>query len=381
MDADVIVVGGGPAGSTCTRLLARRGYRVILLDRSRFPRGKPCGGWVNVKAFEDFPELDRVRRKASVRNRLVETGFRGLVFHSPDFRREAVYRSRSVSGYTVLRDRFDQALVKMAAEAGSQVRVLQRKTVEKVEVREDSVAVACRGGPRYEARVIVGADGADSTVARQTGLREAWPTERLITCREREIAVDGRTIDRLYGKQRRIHVAIAYRGIVGYAWAFPKRNTVNVGVGRRGEAGEELDEVFAHWVADLRDAELLPKKATSGKPRRGILPAAGAIEYEGHVGKGVLLIGDAGGFVSSASGEGIYPAMLSARTAAGCIDDALAGGRGQDALLEFKIVWRRDFAEYIQMPNANLALLLPLIYDNPELCNRLARCFLFGENF
>jgi flavin-dependent dehydrogenase len=226
----------------------------------------------------------------------------------------------------------------------------------------------------------VGADGAESTVARLTGLSEGWPSDRQVVCLVREVLMPAPTMKRLYGARRELHISVAYRGVAGYAWLFPKRTSASVGIGCRADLAAGLQERYEQWVADLQRAELLPPGG-AGRPIGGMVPAGGAIEYEGQVGKRTLLIGDAGGFVSAASGEGIYPAMLSARVAARCIEQALKSARPQDALLEFKFAWRRAFAEYIQMPNANLALLLPLIYENRELCSRLAQCYLFGKNF
>ena len=381
MDADVVIVGAGPAGSTCARLLADKGCSVLLLDRASFPRNKLCGGWVNRKAFQDFPELAKVRGKPSSRTRLVEEPFRGLVFLSSDLGQQAVYRSRSIAGYTVLRRQFDHRLVQLAAERTDHVRVRQRQDVVAVEIGEQGVVVTTSRGRCFKGRILVGADGVHSTVARLVGLSEGWPPERQIVCLAKEKSIDPRTLTRLHGKQRRLYVSVAYRGITGYAWAFPKRRTISMGVGCRADKAEGLGAVFDCWVNDLKHADLLPGGCAVGRPQEAIIPAGGAIDYEGHVGKRTVLIGDAGGFVSAATGEGIYPGMLSARTAAECISCALESPHPQDALLEFKFSWRRAYAEYIQMPNANLALVLPLIFRNTELCNRLARCYLFGENF
>jgi flavin-dependent dehydrogenase len=195
------------------------------------------------------------------------------------------------------------------------------------------------------------------------------------------LRVDSRTLTRLYGKQRSMYVSIAYRGIAGYAWLFPKRVGVSVGLGCRADAPVNLPALYAQWIDDLKRQGLLPDSAAAAEAVAAVVPAGGAIDFEGHVGKGTLLIGDAGGFASAATGEGIYPGMLSARVAAKCLLKALESANRQDALMQFKFTWRRAFAEYIQMPNANLSLLLPLIYDNAELCRRLAGCYLFGNNF
>jgi geranylgeranyl reductase family protein len=380
-DAEVIIVGAGPAGSTCARLLAERGRSVVLLDKARFPRDKACGGWVNLKVFQDFPELEKLRRRLKGRHRLVDEAFHGLVFHSPDMSRAAEYASREVSGYLVQRKEFDEQLLKLAAACGPQVRVVTGRAVTGVDIGEKGVAVVTANGKRFAGQILVGADGANSTVAHLAGLTEGWPPERQVICLVKEVPLNGRTVTRLYGKHRRIHVSIGYGSLAGYAWAFPKRAGVNLGIGCRADVAKDLPLVFARWIADLERARLLPEKCRIDKPVMAMVPAGGAIEYEGHVGKRTALIGDAGGFVSAATGEGIYPALLSARVAAGCIDDALASNHPQDVLMEYKFAWRRAFASYIQMPNANLSFLLPLVYDNAELCQRFARCYLFGESF
>ncbi|MGB2781474.1 MAG: hypothetical protein WBD63_08365, partial [Phycisphaerae bacterium] len=148
-----------------------------------------------------------------------------------------------------------------------------------------------------------------------------------------------------------------------------------------------LRSLYDAWVKGLRDTGRLPKGAHTAKPVAAIIPAGAAIEFENHVGKRTVLIGDAGGFAAAASGEGIYPAVWSASIAARCILEALAADRGerkgttcQDALLEFRSAWRREMAPYLQMPNVNLQFLLPLIFTNRRIADRFARAFLFGEN-
>ncbi len=95
---DVVVVGAGPAGTVAAKLLADAGARVALVDGARFPRPKPCAGWVNEKAVREFPFLDAARRKVKA------AGFRRLVFHSPDLEQTATFSSRRHVGYIVGRE-------------------------------------------------------------------------------------------------------------------------------------------------------------------------------------------------------------------------------------------------------------------------------------
>ncbi len=380
-DADVIVVGGGPSGSMCAYRLGQRKLKVLVLEARKMPRPKPCGGWVNVRAFQEFPELEKLRTSAPKTGAAaIETAFTGVAFHNATMSREAVYNARRTAGYLVNRPEFDQALLKMAGNLSS-VRVRQRARVVAVEMGERCVQVTIAGGHQYRCNVLVGADGIDSDVARLCGMRESWNRERLIQCLTTDLAVDSRTIDRLHGKQRRLHVSIGFGGVLGYGWVFPKRHSISVGFGcQDAGSGDKLERLYKQWTEAVVAGGLAPASLGEARAVSGSVPAGGALDFEGHVGKRLVLIGDAGGFASAATGEGIYPGMLSAAVAAEHIELALKSAHPQDMLMEFKFAWRRRFAEYIQMPNANLGFLLPLIYDNAELCRRLGRCYLFGEN-
>ena len=391
-DYDVLILGAGPAGAAAAILLADSGARVALLDAARFPRSKPCAGWLNARAVRQFPFLDKVRRKVRA------VPFRTLVFHSPDLAQTARYSGRSHLGYIVSRRAFDAELVRAAAKAGAKTFLGRR--VQSIQAAETGVTAVLASGKRVSARILIGADGASSLVARALGLRDHWPCDQVVSALAKDVRLTKKQLaDGFDGGA--IHVALGFAAASGYAWAFPGHSTVNVGIGIRGtprtprgdaggDAGTDaarLRSLYDAWVKGLRDTGRLPKGAHTAKPVAAIIPAGAAIEFENHVGKRTVLIGDAGGFAAAASGEGIYPAVWSASIAARCILDALAADRGerkgitcQDALLEFRSAWRRDMASYLQMPNVNLQFLLPLIFTNRRIADRFARAFLFGEN-
>ncbi len=395
---DVLILGAGPAGAAAAQFLAKEGARVALLDAARFPRSKPCAGWLSALAVRRFPFLDKVRRKVRA------VPFRALVFHSPDLAQTARYSGRSHAGYLISRRAFDAELVRLAAHAGAETFLGRR--VQSIQAAETGVTAVLASGRSLAARILVGADGASSLVARALGLRDQWTGDQVVSALAKDVPLTKKQLaDGFDGGA--IHVALGFGGASGYAWAFPGRSTVNVGIGIRGtprtprgppasptvEAGDaggdaaRVRSLYDAWVKGLRDTGRLPKNADTGKPVAAIIPAGAAIEFENHVGKRTVLIGDAGGFAAAASAEGIYPAVWSAAIAARCILEALAADRGerkgttcQDALLEFRSAWRRDMAPYLQTPNINLAFLLPLIFTNQEIANRFARAFLFGEN-
>jgi flavin-dependent dehydrogenase len=109
--------------------------------------------------------------------------------------------------------------------------------------------------------------------------------------------------------------------------------------------------------------------------------AGAALDFESHVGKRCLLVGDAGGFVSAFSNEGLYPALRSGWRAAEVAAAALRAPLLQDELAGFGNVWRSDLAEYLRMPNTDLGLLLPMVFTNAQMSRRIARAFFLGQAF
>ena len=109
-------------------------------------------------------------------------------------------------------------------------------------------------------------------------------------------------------------------------------------------------------------------------------PSRLALEIESHVDKRLLLIGDAGGFISEISGEGIFPAMWSACLAVESIAAAVGSRHPQDELRQFNIAWRSTMADYLRPPNTDMHFLLPLIFSNQAMADRMAAAFWEGQN-
>jgi len=374
---DVVVVGAGPSGACAAKFLADAGATVALIDGAKFPRPKTCGGWVSTKAVREFPFLDAVRRTIKA------APFRRLVFHSPDLKQSAEFSSRATSGFIVRREALDAQLLRQAVKAGAKA-VLGKRVVA-IESGEQAVAAVLTGGSRIVGRILIGADGVHSTVARAVGLRAHWEPQQLVVCCAKSVP--------LTASQQRalpagaIHVALGFGQAPGYAWAFPGKGHINVGVGVRGAEDCQLRPLYDAWAGGLQEKGLLPRGTAAANPQGAAVPAGAALEFESHVGKRTILIGDAGGFASAATGEGIYPGIQSAAIAAGCVLRALDADRKrakgihcQDELQTFKSLWRQTMAPHLQMPNVNVAFLLPLIYTNQEIADRFGRAFLFGDN-
>ena len=299
---DVLIAGAGPAGSATAIHLARGGARVLVADRARFPRDKPCGGGVTGLALRQAPcEIDPVVEH------VVDT-FELRLGYKRSFRRT----SREPLILMTQRRRLDAYLAEQAAAVGATFRDGARVT--DLEIGTDGVK-ATVGGERVSTPVLVGADGANGVVAKAAGLEEGIV---------RGVALEGNVAWELLDRDRYAHTAVVELGSPsgGYGWLFPKGEHANLGVGGWAREGPNLRDHLAvlskaHGVdpdalTDLRGHRLPMRRVGAATPASG----------------NVLLVGDAAGLIDPLSGDGIYEAFTSARLAA---DAIMAGGLGSYA--------------------------------------------------
>jgi len=367
---DVLVVGAGPAGCTAAKILAEAGLKVRVLDAAK-PHDKPCGGWLSKLAGAMFPWLERQAKT------LTDMPFTGLVFHSADLKQAAEYVERGKAGWLVDRAVFDAGLAKLAIAAGAEVQY--GRAVVKALFEEEGVRVFTDRGDEVVAKVLIAADGPSGLVAEAANLSRSMSPGMIGAAVN--VKVNARKLEKLYGKNRPLHLALAYGGLNGYGYVYARSSAVGVGVLGRGLSREEAPLKFAAFARDMLAAGLLPEEVGAAvKPIVRRVPAGVALESDEQVGKRVLCIGDAGGFASAVVGEGLFPGMWSARLAAETVIEAFKAPKFQDALLNFKRRWRTEMAEHLRMPNTNMSFLLPLIFSNRQMTERFAKAVLYGKN-
>jgi len=365
---DVAIVGAGPAGATAAVLLAQKGRRVVLVDRTTFPGDVARAGWLNARCAPLLAELGVTDKS------LLAYPFRDVTFHREDFSQTARPTFEDAPGYLIDRAQFDNALVSAAVDQG--ITFIQGFRAADLLLRESSVVVELANGRRTESRLLLLASGRGTELLERVGLvmgsHEAavWAAQV-----DALLRADAAPKDPYVG----VFLGLDNAGSFGLCCVSPDQMSVSVSMtGEREEVIPALLRVcrqaFEHKFVpvDLSD------RARSAAAIRS--PASVALDMDSHVGKNVLVIGDAGGFVSAASNEGIYPAMWSARIAVDVADKALQNPCPQDELMTFDSTWRMQMADYLRSPHTDIQFLLPLIFTNQPMADRMGAAFFLGEN-
>jgi geranylgeranyl reductase family protein len=308
---DVLIVGGGPAGSTLAWKLKAAGLDVLILDKKTFPRDKTCAGWITPAVVETL-KLDTVDYAQSRVFQPIRRFVTGTIGG-----KEVYTNFTTPISYGIRRFEFDEYLLQRCA-----ARVLLGEPLKSLKHEGDGWVV----NGKVRAPLVVGAGGHFCPVARYLGAN-LGADEQIVAAQEIEFEMNAE-------QQRACHVAedrpelYFCDDLKGYGWIFRKGNFLNIGLGR--EDNHKLAEHVSAFCEGLK--------------QQGRIPADTPSKFHGHayllyplaprqlVEDGLLLIGDAAGLAYPQSGEGIRPAIESAILAANTI--LAAHGNYQRAQLE-----------------------------------------------
>ncbi len=291
IESHVIIVGGGPAGSTCARELRKSGIDAIIVDKKTFPRTKLCAGWITPGVFSDLELAPENYPHSLLAHRRIIFCFRGIPV--PVITRQ----------YSIRRYEFDNFLLSRA----------------KVPVYEHTVRDIRKEGRKYvidgayRCNWLVGAGGTHCPVYKSlfTDIHPRDPMRRIVTAEEE-----------FTWSWEDPHCRLWFfdHGLPGYSWYVPKQNGyLNVGIGGKQASLKKRGETInSHWLHFVD--KLYRKSLVSGRrfaPRGHIYYLRGRTKNTRL--DNAFIIGDAAGLATRDMGEGIGPAIQSGRLAAGAI--------------------------------------------------------------
>jgi menaquinone-9 beta-reductase len=373
---DVLIVGGGPGGSSCALWLAEAGWDVVVVEKKHFPRVKTCGDGLTPRAVRQLADMGLEGELAGSHR------FSGLRAHGfgqvldlrwPDHPHFPAY------GYTITRHDLDGLVAERAVKAGATL-LAGTEVVEPIIDEADTTALPrlkgvivrekaagdraagdrAAGDRELLARYVVVADGANSRVGRMLG-----------TIRRRDLPL-GMALRGYYTSERHddpfieshLDIRDAEGNVVpGYGWIFPMGDgRVNVGVGLlstdrrwKGVNTSHLMDAFVNWAPDSWG---LSPETSLGPPTGGKLPMG--LSVGPRTGANVLLAGDAAGTINPFNGEGIAYGYETGRLAAAALGHALSG-EGSGALADYDRQIEAAYGPYYKVARAFVRMI-----SNPQ---------------
>jgi geranylgeranyl reductase family protein len=324
---DIVVIGAGPAGSCAARAAAQWGANVLLIDR-RQRLGIP------VRCAEFVPQW--ISRHASFSSTCIMQRVEKMVTHLPG---RIAYEMKS-PGYMLDRSLFDKELAASAIFSGAKISVGTKA------VGLSPAGLVVEQGSKKEtisSKVFIGADGANSSIARFVG----QPSLKTIVALQYEVV--------LSEPQNHVDVYFHQDYEGGYGWFFPKGKTANVGVGIVSSKTPRLPDLLGNFLDILRESKKLQEIQIVSKTG-GSIPCE---SYQGGLFKNVLLIGDAAGHAHPITGAGIFNAVLGGQIAGRIAAEAIE--RGDLRYLEnYETQWRETFGKSLSYG----ALKREFLYEN-----------------
>jgi flavin-dependent dehydrogenase len=366
---DIAVLGGNPAGCAAACILAEAKLRVALVDYPGPSCESPLADWAP-KEFWDLPGVPATAEKACR-----AAPFRAIRYHDNKLARQVETALKPTGGSLLHYAALSAAMQEGARKAGAKIVRLGRRPP--IHLGEDSVLLA--GEKELPARLLLIAQGTPQEAISDLSLPVRPPPRSQFAVAGLDVQLArGATPDGMDGLLNL--VATRERGKVGLFFA--AGGVVHLRLAwASGTSGAPAVELSA-FLSDLQRAGLVPADLSLRGARAAVWrpPSGEALDLETHAAKRCLLLGTAGGFADSVTGQTLYPSVRSSAIAAKAAHAALTAGDPQDALMNYKNDWRKLLADSLRSPSTSVDMLMPLLMANRRLVGKFTRAVLYGQN-
>lgn len=368
---DILILGAGPAGTSAALFAARQGRRVQVIDRRAPDYAMRQPEWLHPDGCKLLADAG-VDPAGALLGRIQRIRFI-----------DAVAGRQAAADLATPVDIVDAAALNAriaAAATAAGATVHTGRMIQRIDAREKSVTLIDNQNQCWEARLLLLADGVVTLGRNLPSLHLADESAKAALALEW-------TGPRADGKKKsdtptmgELALLISAQDPGSYGYAINLPNSITLGwVGRA--PGERARRNLTDWIRRAGELGIAhaPSDAAALAHAR-LVPRGLALEMETHVAKHALLLGDAGGFVSALSHEGLYPALRTSQIAADIAHAALAAPQPQDTLAGFDAAWRGALVDHLRIPNTDLRFLIPLVFSNAVMAKKLADAFAFGTN-
>ncbi len=367
---DVIIVGGGPIGSITGSLIARENHKVLIIEKQKHPRWKPCGEGISQSGIQILKNYDLDKPIQDILWSINNVSINILTENI------AKVRYDKPMAYTLDRSVFDYALFKQVQKFGAEIH--ENEKVINVTTNKNSISVKTTQ-KNYKSRLIIGADGIHSIIGRK--LFRPWKKKEITPCLV--------TRYKLPITQHAFHPSTMEYYFIegGYGWIFPRvlndELILNIGIGKIGEIKSNLSTLFKKFILTLeRGKKVKLNKKIDDKLWIHPIPTYG-LSRKTHK-ENILLVGDAGGFVNPITGGGLRYGAVSAVYAAETVNLFLNDKIETLAVYENK--YSKDikyvFDEALKtrefLYRVNPSELLELLKEQPQIKEKLFSSFITG---
>jgi len=345
---DIIIVGAGPGGSMAAKIAADLGLKTIFFERGRKPGEKNSSGCgLGPRLWQDFPSMMKeltpekcpsMRAGSAARNYFInqEGIVAGYVMARPT---ESVSYEPAKYWITMncYRSEFDPWLAEFAIDAGAELKT-STLIIDLLKKDGKVCGVIDEHNNKYEAPIVIGADGAVSMVAKQSGLRTKWAQDQITVVPQYDFQASPEKIDDIMGDET---LAVWWSAIFPASYQVFFHDGFHQGLGNWLNKWDKNPLYYLNRVINLKYYQRL-LRILNAKPRElqsHLLPWL-KYPYNTHT-DGVILIGDAGGFPCPLEAEGIYPAMVTGKAAAEVAAEAIASEDfSKNFLSKYDKVWK-----------------------------------------